>query len=506
MARKSLVSILRKGILSGSLATSMISSGCGGGGGGTPEPPKPRPSYSQTAELENDVNIRYGATFENMPNPTRSITRNGTQFGNDLTIPSSPYSEVLQNLQKGRYVFTMRTTIEGVSPILLEREVPNYIPTADFSSLQNLSLNQGSSIIIGLEGLVANSDKNLEDRPVPLTSISVLSGNVLATIESGYNIKLVVGAPGLFEVKTDYGSPNGGTGTGTIKGQIVAVPEQILFWSNMDQGSGELYSKSIDGSNLQRLTNNQFQEGYPSSSPDGLKIVFDTNQEDVNGDGIREFSIYTMDIDGSNRKRVSPNIEHAYSPSWCKNRTIFFNYQTSGVQGIASIKPDGTEYQELTRDQFNNWLSGRPTCSSDSLQISYVKLVNGKNDIFVKNLDTGIETNITNTSDFEEVQPSWSPDGTRILFRSNRSNNDPLNFDLYSMTPNGGDIRRLTSSSDSELDAVWSFDGSKIFFTLFRSLITDTFPQIYSMNSDGSNLLPVTNTTAAHRFPSPIPK
>jgi TolB protein len=100
-----------------------------------------------------------------------------------------------------------------------------------------------------------------------------------------------------------------------------------------------------------------------------------------------------------------------------------------------------------------------------------------------------------------DVQPAWSPDGTKIIFRSNRPNIDQLEFNLYSMNSDGGDIIQLTNTSDSELDAVWSPDSSKIIFTRFRSLITDSSPQLFLMDPDGTNWIQLT-TTGAYRYPA----
>lgn len=93
------------GVLSAALAGYVCLAGCGGGGGGSvaprPPTPPPTPSYSQTATLVRDVDVEYAANFANMNNPVRSMTHNGAQFGNDLTLPTSPYSETFDDLRKG---------------------------------------------------------------------------------------------------------------------------------------------------------------------------------------------------------------------------------------------------------------------------------------------------------------------------------------------------------------------------------------------------------------------
>ncbi len=55
------------------------------------------------------------------------------------------------------------------------------------------------------------------------------------------------------------------------------------------------------------------------------------------------------------------------------------------------------------------------------------------------------------------MSPSWSPDGNRIAFLSNRAEG----WDLYVMDAAGGDIERLTSGATAD-DPAWSPDGRRI--------------------------------------------
>lgn len=72
------------------------------------------------------------------------------------------------------------------------------------------------------------------------------------------------------------------------------------------------------------------------------------------------------------------------------------------------------------------------------------------------------------------------PNG-RIVFAS--TTNDDLYFDLFSVNPDGSDLRRLTWTPQSESTPAWSPDGTRIAYTRFGAAIGN---QIWVMNADGS--------------------
>jgi TolB protein len=87
-------------------------------------------------------------------------------------------------------------------------------------------------------------------------------------------------------------------------------------------------------------------------------------------------------------------------------------------------------------------------------------------------------TNLTNNLGDDDL-PSWSPDGKKIAFTSNRDGTG----DIYVMNADGGGIIRLTDTPAAESSSVWSPDGTKIVFDSAR----DGNKELYIMNSDGSN-------------------
>ena len=78
----------------------------------------------------------------------------------------------------------------------------------------------------------------------------------------------------------------------------------------------------------------------------------------------------------------------------------------------------------------------------------------------------------------------------KIVFSSEQEGH----FELYTISPSGSDLTRLTASSEYEdWRPNWSPDGSQIAFNSSR----DGNPEIYVMNEDGSNIQRLTNHAAS---------
>jgi WD40 repeat protein len=127
------------------------------------------------------------------------------------------------------------------------------------------------------------------------------------------------------------------------------------------------------------------------------------------------------------------------------------------------------------------------TCSQ-ARQLALVSDRDGNPEIYlVKETGSGL-TRLTDTS-AADVDPAWSPDGSKIAFSSNRAGN----YEIYVMQANGSNVIRLTNTAAHEVQPTWSPDGGKIAFSRNLNGAFD----LYVMNADGSNEVPLTTDGAA---------
>jgi Tol biopolymer transport system component len=91
-----------------------------------------------------------------------------------------------------------------------------------------------------------------------------------------------------------------------------------------------------------------------------------------------------------------------------------------------------------------------------------------------------------------DAEPSWSADGTRLAFFSDRDGNS----EIYVLDSLGE--RRLTTNAADDWDPSWSPDGALIVFTSAR----DGNPEIYVMDADGSDVTRLTFDAAFDEAPA----
>jgi serine/threonine protein kinase/Tol biopolymer transport system component len=101
-----------------------------------------------------------------------------------------------------------------------------------------------------------------------------------------------------------------------------------------------------------------------------------------------------------------------------------------------------------------------PSLSPDGEYFVYVRRDGGDDDLFLQRIGGGRPIPLTADSPADDSQPSWSPSGDQIVFRSERDGGG-----LFLMGATGESVRRLT---DFGFNPAWSPDGKEIVFATER--------------------------------------
>ncbi|KUL35406.1 hypothetical protein ADL22_27550 [Streptomyces sp. NRRL F-4489] len=147
--------------------------------------------------------------------------------------------------------------------------------------------------------------------------------------------------------------------------------------------------------------------------------------------------------------------------------------------------PDGGERTVTVRDSANLGVSAAPDGRTLALDIA--------GGIWVLPAAGGAARRITPLN-HDATRPHWSPDGTRIAFQSFR---DGV-YQVWSLRPDGTDLRQHTSGTGYDLEPRWSPDGRRLAFASDRG----NRSRIWVLDTAGGAPGAVTDADAAHAAPA----
>ncbi len=263
-------------------------------------------------------------------------------------------------------------------------------------------------------------------------------------------------------------------------------------------GPREIWVMNADGSNRVNLTNHDGDDVEPRWSPDGSKMAF---QSDRNG----EWEIFVMNADGSDPRSLGVGGHAKWSPDGSK---ILFDVSRPDPwqHDPFIMNDDGSGRRKLA--DLPNQTTVSVSWSPDGRRVMLLGIVNddGLNNIYVVNVDgsdlTDITKDLTPAKGFRFIFPgSWSPDGRQIAFSTHVNDwgrGGPVNSDIFVMNTDGTHPVNLTNHPKTDMQPSWSPDGSKILFTSLR----DGNDDIFIMDADGSNPINLTNHPADDTNPS----
>jgi TolB protein len=204
--------------------------------------------------------------------------------------------------------------------------------------------------------------------------------------------------------------------------------KHLLFTSFL-KGDPDLYRVNLATKKLEWLSNKRGMESGAAASPNGKRIALT-----MSIDGNTE--IYVMDRSGDNLKRLTDSWGQDMSPTW---------------------SPDGS-------------------------QIAFVSSRAGSPHIYVMNADGSSPRRLTFQGNYNQ-EPNWSPreDG-QIAFTAR---DERLQFDIFLVHPETGEITRLTQDQGSNERPAHSPDGHHLVFTSTRGPQRDR--KLYVMDVDGTN-------------------
>lgn len=225
-------------------------------------------------------------------------------------------------------------------------------------------------------------------------------------------------------------------------------------------------------------------EGYFSA--DGTRMIFQSEREAGNP----FFQIYLLDLETGDTERISPG----------QGKTTCAWIHPDGEHVLYASTQDDAEAVKKQEAELADRKAGTIKRYAWDYDEAY--------DIFEASTGGGDYKNLTRTRGYD-AEGSYSPDGKRIAFASNRhaytetlSDEDKEAFarnkshlmEIYIMDADGGNVKRLTTSAGYDGGPFFSPDGKRICWRRFN--VEGDQAEIYTMNIDGSDERQITKLGA----------
>ncbi len=265
----------------------------------------------------------------------------------------------------------------------------------------------------------------------------------------------------------------------------VAPGHPLAYVSAGLAGRDDIYLLSADASTDEDVTEFTAYDSWPSWSPDGTTLAFESNRDDS------AFSeVYVLSLSTRFVSRLTDDTGHADAqPAWSPlgNRIAFVSDRDSAGFDIYLMNATGGSATRLTTDSAND---AQPSWSPDGAHIAFASDRDGPigvGEIYVMDSAGGNLVNLTNDP-ANDLTPAWSPDGTKIAFMSTR---DGIGFAVWVMDADGSNPVQISPSDPPCELPSWTPDGLRIAF--------DCDADIWVANADGSGLTRITQTTNLQR-------
>lgn len=235
-------------------------------------------------------------------------------------------------------------------------------------------------------------------------------------------------------------------------------------------------------------------------------------------DGVALFTangvgLYVGDLGGNYRQIFKRPGANTYAPAWSPDgqwiaATHGEALTQTRITRLLLMKADGSEERELG---LNGDSGGFPSFSSDGKYIVF-RAWGGpeRRGLRILNLQDN-STRMLTTED--DSFPAWSPQGDRICFT--RKTAAPSFFDIFTIRPDGGDLKQLTNVPGNDAHCAWSPDQQNILFSSSRlgwrdeAPLYDQGPQPYAelfvMRANGADQMPVTDDKWEQGTPAWVP-
>ena len=266
-----------------------------------------------------------------------------------------------------------------------------------------------------------------------------------------------------------------------------------VVWNRCEDGYNcALYLSDFQDGRLsgkpRQLTQDRGRKSSPIWTDAGDEILY------IGGHRTSELSIYRVRSTGGEPRRIegiganASRLTLAAKSNRLLYSTLSINYDIRRADlNAAKIAPQ--RFISSTRYE------GNASYSPDGKRIAFSSNRDGVRQIWAADSGGGSTSPLTSFPDGIAAAPKWSPDGHHIVFDA-RVGGD---LDIYTVPADGGSVRRLTDHVGQNHLPSWSADGKWIYFSSTRA----GPHEIFRVRPDGSGVQQMTHNGGYYGLPAP---
>ena len=258
-------------------------------------------------------------------------------------------------------------------------------------------------------------------------------------------------------------------------------PSGKIVFTCQDQSAEHICIVNADGSDFRQLTPpDGFRRFYPSPAPDGKSVVFSQYRED------NVYEIYELPLADGAPIRLTDRLGVLNAPEISQDgkMVVFMRWTVVSDQNqIWLMDRDGGNPRRLFSG--TGW---DPTWSPDGSQILFASDIDGAPQLYAVNLDGA---GLRRISDLPAIRgrSDWSSHGMIATYSG-----APWKREVYIMEADGSNPRQVSPAGGNSQGPSFSPDGQWIAFTSYIDKYGDDLGcEIYIIRTDGTDLRRLTN-------------